>query len=362
MASPFAALAAIAAPPPTAPLAPLFANTTSLQAAVARGSFGVGYGGCGFLLFYYIGVSKVLQQLGVIKPGSTKIAATSAGMLTAGVDLGFVSHEKFLRLGKDLATGCSKQNSCAGSLDAAVVRAVQLLLPPDAAKIANGTAFFTHATPDDATGVPLAGFVSSYASNDDLADTIRSGAWIPVWSGPSMTRPFRGGRAMDGGFARQYPCPEGVSYCLTVAVVPPIDWVDLTARLLAEPESLKAIAGATGSTLGTEPKKFVDNVLLPLRGLNLTTEEVIGGVVAYLRGVSPSKEVSIWPGKYAKLPCSAWEWIVKVLMPPSAEEVDSIVALGAADATGWAREQGLLPALPAPVPAAPSSSPRRAAA
>jgi hypothetical protein len=26
-----------------------------------------------FLLFYYIGVSKVLQQLGVIRPGSTKV-------------------------------------------------------------------------------------------------------------------------------------------------------------------------------------------------------------------------------------------------------------------------------------------------
>jgi hypothetical protein len=32
-----------------------------------------------FLLFYYVGVSKVLQQLGVIKPGHTKIAGASAG-------------------------------------------------------------------------------------------------------------------------------------------------------------------------------------------------------------------------------------------------------------------------------------------
>jgi hypothetical protein len=47
-----------------------------------------------------------------------------------------------------------------------------------------------------------------------------------------------------------------------------------------------------------------------------------------------------------------------VLIPPSPGDVDDMVALGAADAAGWARENGLLPAA-AP---APALNRRRAAA
>jgi hypothetical protein len=103
---------------------------------------------------------------------------------------------------------------------------------------------------------------------------------------------------MDGGFARQYPCPQGVSYCLTVAAVPPIDWADLAAQLL-RPESLAALGGATAETLAGGPARFVSNVLLPLRGLNVSAREGVAGAVSYLRGASPPSEVSIWPGERA---------------------------------------------------------------
>lgn len=50
------------------------------------------------LLFYFIGVSKVLQQLGVIKPGVTKVAGTSGGIIGCAPDFGLVDHETFLKV------------------------------------------------------------------------------------------------------------------------------------------------------------------------------------------------------------------------------------------------------------------------
>ncbi len=86
------------------------------------------------LLFYFIGVSKVLQQLGVIKPGVTRVAGTSGGIIGCAPDFGIVDHDTFLKVGKEFVTRCRNRNNCAGQLDAEVSRVVNLILPPDAHK------------------------------------------------------------------------------------------------------------------------------------------------------------------------------------------------------------------------------------
>lgn len=62
-------------------LPPMMHPTTSLEAAVSNNTLGVGYSAAGFLVFYMMGVSKVLQQLGIIKQGHVRTAGSSIGAL-----------------------------------------------------------------------------------------------------------------------------------------------------------------------------------------------------------------------------------------------------------------------------------------
>jgi hypothetical protein len=128
------------------------------------------------LLFYFIGVSKVLQQLGVIDPGRTRIAATSGGILGCAPDFGIVSHDGLIKVGKEFVTRCHERHNCAGILDDEVARVVDQVLPPNAAEIVNGTVFITYATPD-ADGVPRGRYVHTYESRDALHDAIRTGVY-----------------------------------------------------------------------------------------------------------------------------------------------------------------------------------------
>ncbi|KAI8468390.1 MAG: hypothetical protein J3K34DRAFT_459882 [Monoraphidium minutum] len=326
---------------PAGPLPPLWANTTSIETAVKGGTLGVGYSGSGLLLFYFIGVSKVLQQLGVIKPGTTRVAGTSGGIIGCAPDFGIVDHDKFLAVGKDFVSRCRSRNNCMGTLDAEVDRVLEQLLPPDAASIVNGTAYILYASPDD-SGVPIGNWTSTYGSRDDLAQAIRTGVYIPMWSGPSMTRMFRGKRAYDGGFRRALPCPPNVTYCVTASVLPPLDFHELLDTL-SEPHTARLLRRALSSTLGAKPMQFVRSVVAKNRQKGYKADEVVLGTVAYLTAVNPGPDVHIYPGKYNKNPYSMWEWILMMIIPPTPAEVDTIVKMGADDATSWAREQGLLP-------------------
>ena len=153
-----------------------------------------------------------------------------------------------------------------------------------------------------------------------------------MWSGPSMTRTFKGMQAYgeppqwqqaraaaaaaarglyaparppppppaapppsDGGFRRQLPCPPDVSFCITVSALPPVTWADLVHSLL-ESDTMRLLQGALRSTLGKSPMQFVMNVLLPARNSNYRLGEVVYGMVAYFSNVNPDKAVSIYPG------------------------------------------------------------------
>ncbi|GBF89438.1 hypothetical protein Rsub_02010 [Raphidocelis subcapitata] len=331
-----------------APLPPVRCgeNTTSVQQAVAQGTLGVGYSGSGLLLFYFIGVSKVLQQLGVIKPGTTKVAATSGGIIGCAPDFGLIDHDTFLKVGKDFVTRCRNRNNCAGQLDSEVGRIMDIVLPPNAHEVLNGTAYIMYATPNE-QGAPIGEYVNTYESRDDLAEAIRTGTYLPMWSAPSMTRLFRGKRAYDGGFRRALPCPPDVTYCVTASVLPPLDFNHLLRQLL-EGKTMGILSKALRSTLGGSPWQFLTQFVRANRGSGYKMEEIIMGAVAYSTAVNPGPGVHIYPGKYNPNPFPMWDWILKMVIPPTPEEVDIIVEMGVKDAEAWAREVGLSP-LPLPV-------------
>jgi hypothetical protein len=77
-------------------------------------------------------------------------------------------------------------------------------------------------------------------------------------------------------------------------------------------------------------------------------EEVILGAISYSSAVNPGPGIHIYPGKYNPNPFPMWEWLLKMIIPPTPEEIDTIVEMGAKDAEAWAREVGVTP-LPLPV-------------
>lgn len=177
-----------------------------------------------FLLFYYVGVSKVLQQIGVIKPGHTKTAASSAGergpsrraraqpavrarrraipwppgslrtppppspsrshpqscnplcparprphpyagILSAAIDHGFATHDQFLATGKAFAARCRAKHNCAGVLSEEVQKTAEQLAPSDAAARLSGVGYIALSSPN-VLGVPVGHYVVNYTSRE----------------------------------------------------------------------------------------------------------------------------------------------------------------------------------------------------
>lgn len=241
-----------------------------------------------------------------------------------------------------------------------MARVVDRILTPDAHARVNGTAFFTFAHPDE-RGVPLGSYVSEYRSREELSEAIRTGVYLPMWSGPSMTRRFKGLRAYDGGFRQNMPCPPGVTYCVTVSALPPVTWPQVVHALL-EPGTMRVLQRALTSTLGARPLQFAANVLLPNRNGDWSLGKVLFGTLAYFSGVNPDPSVQIYPGKYSKMPYSLAEWLAMLVIPPSPGDIDVLVQMGERDAAAWAAEHGLMAAEEAAaVHARPLEPPQRGA-
>lgn len=327
-----------------APLAP-FANTTSLSVAMSHNTLGVGYAGAGFLLFYYIGVSQVLQQLGVIKPGRTKTAGASGGILCATVDYGFVTHDQFLRVGKDFVARCRAKNNCASVLSEEILAVTEKLAPPDIAERISGIGYIALAYPN-ANGWPIGDYVSNYTSRADAISAIYAGTYLPMWGGPTMTTTkFRGKPYYDGALRTPLPCPRGnTTFCLKVSVVPPLHWnaEQVVAGAVQNwPELLRAVT----STLEPNPAKFLLGAIgEQLRRPFERQEAVPAGAVAFLSNQPPADLIDIYPGKYHPNPFSLVEWMSMVLVAPTDETIDRMVEMGEKDAQAWARQMGLLPA------------------
>lgn len=63
--------------------------------------------------------------------------------------------------------------------------------------------------------------ISEFTDNKDLINAASSSSFIPLWSGTTMVKHFRGLPVYDGGFANNQPCPPGVKTCVKVSISSP---------------------------------------------------------------------------------------------------------------------------------------------
>ncbi|KIZ04622.1 hypothetical protein MNEG_3337 [Monoraphidium neglectum] len=348
---------------PISTVAPLqsgtqFHNTTSLQLAVKQNTLGVGYAGAGFLLFYYVGVSKVLQQLGVIKPGHTKIAGASAGILSAAVDYGFVSHDEFIKLGKDFAARCRANYNCAGTLGDEVVRMADKVMPADAhIRLSNmSVAYMALSTPAGRVGIPEGDYVTKFKSRQDLMDAVHAGVYVPLWSGPDAMTKFRNETTYDGAYRSPMPCPTGnTTYCIKMSVLPP--WT--TAEVLRDamdPRVWPELLQVLNVTTKANPVRFFlegirNRVMQPDQHFGKLAAAGYTYVTLQARLHQLAGGVDIWPGKWAKNKFSIVRWMLMVLTPPTPDVIDEIVQMGIDDGHAWARDMGLEPPFAKAAPA-----------
>ena len=86
-----------------------------------------------------------------------------AGILSAAVDHGFASHERFLEIGKSFAARCRANHNCAGTLSDEILRTSELLTPPDAAERLSGRGYIALSSPN-VLGWPVGAYVVNFTS------------------------------------------------------------------------------------------------------------------------------------------------------------------------------------------------------
>lgn len=84
-----------------------------------QGQLGVGFSGSSFLIFYFVGVSSILQHLGIIS-NTTRLAGSSGGSAVAAAACAGVdpAHQFSSLLG--LADTCRPSQGCRGYLGTVV--------------------------------------------------------------------------------------------------------------------------------------------------------------------------------------------------------------------------------------------------
>lgn len=206
------------------------ANSTATPlSAFESGSLGFSFGPAGYLILWYAGVVTVLEQLGIYQPGRALPAAgASSGAITSAAICSGTTSEQFYKSVLSLADECYRNpGSCSGSMDTIVRKQLSAFLPADAARRCNGTGFFSVTLLDAGDGggfrfnAPQGGTVSRFQDQSDLIETLAASTYIPIWSGGSLFRQWRGQRAADGGIGMRQPCPPNVTYCVRIASTPP---------------------------------------------------------------------------------------------------------------------------------------------
>ena len=160
--------------------------------------------GGGFLLLYFIGVSKALQQLGIVCPGSVRTAGASIGAVVQLADHpGSWGHDEFMTRVGQVYEVCRAERNCMQVLDARIAQFASPLVERTWAG-ANGRACMSISLADEGPNAKGAS-VCSYSGPDDLLSAARATCYMPGWSGVASALPFRGHKAMDGALTQQNP-------------------------------------------------------------------------------------------------------------------------------------------------------------
>jgi len=153
---------------------------------------------------YFLGVVEVLKHLGIIKPGVTQMAGSSAGSLVAvGVSCDLdndLLFDSLLNAGKDCELGVK------GRLGEALRKQLERVLPSDAHIKCNGIA---HVGITRLSTSPLlkSKIISQFSDRADLIQALLASCHLPVLSDGKMVTKFRGKSAMDGGLTALMPQP-----------------------------------------------------------------------------------------------------------------------------------------------------------
>lgn len=125
----------------------------------------------------YLGISKILQQLGIIKPGFTKTAGTSIGALVQVMDHpGFPSHEHFLEQGRKLSADCLAERNCYQTLDRHLLTMIESIVPDNVTSILNDDMYVTMTRGSNTA--PKGDFVHVFKDRQDVSRG-EKGAGIP---------------------------------------------------------------------------------------------------------------------------------------------------------------------------------------
>ncbi|GBF99868.1 hypothetical protein Rsub_12508 [Raphidocelis subcapitata] len=323
----------------TGPLPPLMHNTTSLQAAVSGGTFGMGYSAGGFMVAYFVGVSKVLQQLGIIKVGKTKTAGSSSGGLAQLCDHPYgPSHDKFINGTLTFVDYCRTSNNCVDHLDYAFQNYFLNMVDPDTPFDKN---YDKRCSVYTQVLAPRNGsllsrpqvkgtFMCKTRSLNETLELLRTMVYVPGWSDPfKKYRTFNGVPSYDGAFVQPMPCPSNVTYCVKVLGVSPVGLKLYAKAFTQNPEywtsTLRTLGGFATGAVHADPRS--------LANINF------GEWFSLFTAVNPS-DADIYPNKYSKFPISPIETIASIFTPPRPETVRALYKAGQVDALAWAKEQG----------------------
>lgn len=332
-------LKSMAADPAAGPLPPLLHNTTSLEAAVSRGTLSTGYASGGFLVFYYIGVSKVLQQLGIVKPGKTLSAGTSIGSLAQGLDQGMGSHDAFIyNHSVRFCDFCRRNRNCFQILDKEFSKLAATLVAENrgvAERITGkGCIVISRGTMDK----PVGENVCTFKDDEDVLQAVRASSYVPGWSGKAPYILFRGAPAFDGVFSQYVPCHDKSTFCIKVSGMPPFDPPKAVHNVLQGhgPAVISMALQTLTAILGPDPGGAI------MRGLQqntLGTIDLPKWFEAFATIQTPGL-FDIWPGRFGKTPLTQTEWMLYALTPPPRDVIIKMYLAGQDDARAWAKMMG----------------------
>lgn len=160
----------------------------------------IGFGGCGGMYNYFLGVASVLQEEYDLE--NVIFSGVSAGCFPALVlALGMDVKEFFFKENIPLiehAASCSY--SGLGKWIPLVKANTLKMLPEDAYKLADKKLYFS------VTEVPALKnhVITTWTSNEDMVDCMLSSGHVPLYT-DSLVATYRGKRFVDGGLSNNFP-------------------------------------------------------------------------------------------------------------------------------------------------------------
>lgn len=304
--------------------------------------------GSAFLSSYYLGVLDSLAELGIVRPGTTKVSGISAGSLVALASCMSYPYHDALNLMKAVAEKCKetwepKKEAlpCQGRLYEEVIWIVEQIIgdDPDAYKKCSGKLrTFLLALNPKTRGQTRSEtqVIEQFESNQDLAEGVQAATFVPCWSSCQPYVIYRGMPVIDGAFEMplEQICPDGASPCIRVQVNHP-------GKYRKAPHAPCSLAGSQllcfgenhVRTLGCFPGErtapFEARGILPKRCPYFP-----------LRVPPAMRNANIFPGMFAENPLPSTCYRHQCgLMIPEPSSLDSLFELGRKDAALWASEQ-----------------------